>query len=199
MAATGAQTSKTSARRRIPAGIFTVADAVAAGISRPTIYRLVSGGSVIQLDRGIFQNPATDIDPADFDFAIACAHFGPQSTIGGLTALFRYGLIEQVPSKTWILVPQHIKRRGARYRVIRTKLDPLIGISRHRYYRIANINRAIVEALRYSTKLGLSTAIHAARTAIKSHQTSEAKILKAARNLGLERFVLRQWDAIIVE
>ena len=191
--------AKTNALARLPPGVFTLEDAAGIGLGRYLIYRLVDAGDVIQLERGVFQNPKSAISPEDIQLAAACTYFGPESWIGGLTALFRYGLIEQVPTKIWILVPPHVKRAGPIYRIIHTKLDPRIAVTRHCYYRIANVDRAIVEALRYATKIGLSTAIRAAREAIKSGQTSDAKISKTARDLGLQRFVLRHWDAIIVE
>ena len=184
---------------RLPRGLFTAHEATLAGIPRVSFYRMVIKGEVVQLERGIFMDAGVEIDPTVLDLAIACKRFGPDSSIGGLTALFRYGLVEQVPTKIWILVPPRVKRAGSRYRIIRTLLDPNVGVVKHRHYRIASVDRAVVEALRYSTKLGLSTAIRAARTALRQGQTTEQAILRCGTELGLRTVVLRHWDAIIVE
>ena len=184
---------------KLPTGPFTANEAIQGGIPRVTFYRMVRKGAVVLLDRGIYQDADAEIDPSTLDLAIACKRFGPSSSIGGLTALFRYGLTEQVPTKIWVLVPPTMKRTGRRYRVIRTNLDPNIGIEESEYYRMADVNRALVEALRYTTKIGLRTAIRAAREALKTGKTTEAKLMRRAKELGLENFVLRQWDAVVVE
>ena len=194
-----AKKSGAKEKSRLPLGLFSAGEAISSGIPRVTFYRLLSDERIVRHERGIYQNVVTDIDPSILDLAIACKHFGPQSSIGGLTALFRYGLIEQVPSKIWIVTPPSVKQTGIRYRVIRSRLDSKTGVVSHKHYRIADIERAIVEALRYSTKVGLSTAIRAAREAVRLRKTTESKILRRAKEMGLEKFVLRHWDAIIVE
>lgn len=199
MSKTIRRTPKPSTGGRLPMGLFTANEAIQSGIPRVTFYRMVRKGAVVLLDRGIYQGADAEIDHSTLDLAIACKRFGPASSIGGLTALFRYGLTEQVPTKIWVLVPPSTRRTGRRYRVIRTNLDPNVGIEESEYYRIADIERALVEALRYTTKIGLRTAIRATREALKSGKTTEAKLMRRAKELGLENFVLRQWDAIVVE
>jgi predicted transcriptional regulator of viral defense system len=47
----------------------------------------------------------------EIDFQVAYAKFGPDSAIGGLSALFYYNLAEQVPGETWVLIAPEKKSR----------------------------------------------------------------------------------------
>src|SRR5437762_1392150 len=73
-------------------GLFRIADARAVGISQPTLSRWVAAGKVIRVAPGLYCHPDFKIDPSELDFAVAGALFGPESVIGGMTALFHYGL-----------------------------------------------------------------------------------------------------------
>ena len=80
-----------------------------------------------------------------------------------------------------------------------SKLDPKEGVEDHGCYRMTNIERTLVEAFRYASKIGLRIAFHATRTAIKEKQTSIEKIHRQAKKLKLEKFIERYWEALISE
>ena len=67
------------------------------------------------------------------------------------------------------------------------------------YYRIVSIERAIAEGLKFAAKIGVETAIRAARNAFKQKLTTPAKVLKTARELKLDSFLMKYWEAITVE
>ena len=114
-------------------------------------------------------------------------------------ALFSTG--SETPLISWIelLVPPTREASNDRYRCIRTKADLGVSIEDHGLYRIVTAERAIAEAFRYATKMGLETAIKAARTAIRDKLTTTAKVLKVARALACENHMMKHWEAIIVE
>ena len=56
-------------------GVFKTAKAVELGISQPTLSRLASSGSITRLEHGFFVHSESEIDPADIDYALACAKF----------------------------------------------------------------------------------------------------------------------------
>jgi predicted transcriptional regulator of viral defense system len=180
-------------------GLFHSSDVKQLGISQPTLSRWVSAGLIQRLGTGIYQHPDHFIPSAERDYAIACFKFGTDSVIGGLTALFHYGLIEQVPQRIWVIVPHQIKTKDPLYRCLRTKTDSHQGIEDHGTFRITNIERTLVEAFRYSSKIGLRIALHATRSALSAKRTSLQKILRQAKALGLERFVEQHWESIIPE
>ncbi len=179
--------------------IFRTSDAVVAGVSQPTLSRLAASGIITRLEYGLYFHPEAKIDPAALDLAVACARFGEQSVIGGLTALFRHGLISQVPDRIWVMVPHNSRSKHKLYRILRTKNDPGVGVEDHGVYRIANIERSLVEALQYATKVGLQTAISASRHALLGGLTTESKVAKLAKLLGVESSFAKHWEAIVAE
>ena len=178
-------------------GVFTLMQAEKSGVSQQDISKLVKTGRLKRVSRGIYLHPDAEIGQS-VGFQIACAKFGPEAAIGGLTALFHYNLVEQVPGQTWVLVPPEKRSTERGYRLIRTKTVLDRGIIAKDGYKIVTIERAILEGLKLATKIGERTALIAARTAIAKRQTSEAKLGKAAKDLGLQSVLVRFFEAIAV-
>lgn len=177
-------------------GIFTLPQAEDLGLSQQELSRLVAAKELKRVGRGIYLHPEADLE-ADVGFQIACAKFGPEAAIGGLSALFHYNLAEQVPGHTWVMVPTERKTRESGYKLIRTKVSLDKGIITEHGYRIVSIERAILEGLKFITKIGERIAIKAARDALAKNQTTELKLGKAARELGLESVLTKYLDVIV--
>jgi predicted transcriptional regulator of viral defense system len=177
-------------------GIFTLAQAEKMGISQQSLSRLVAAKTLKRVGHGIYLHPEADLDQ-DVGFQIACAKFGPEAAIGGLSALFHYNLAEQVPGQVWVIVPAQKRSNMRGYKFIRTKTKMDHGIVNEKGYRIVSIERAVLEGLKYITKIGERTALKAAREALAKKQTTELKLGKAAKELGLES-VLSKYLEIIV-
>ena len=93
------------------------------GIAQSTLSRWVDKGFINHVSRGLYIHPQSSVSPEYLDFAIACSHFGFKSAIGGLSALFYYGLIEQVPQQVWLIVPPARKDESIqrKYKCLRTQ------------------------------------------------------------------------------
>lgn len=180
-------------------GVFNLANALGEGISKTTLMRLVANGQVFRVGRNLYLHSESSFPAEDVDYVVACSKFGHDATIGGLTALFHYGLIEQVPRKIWVIVPYDKKTIDSFYICIRTKTNPNIGVENHGRFKITNIERSIVEGFRYSSKIGLRVVIRALRKAIKEKQTTLEKIMRMARSLELENYIEKYWEALIPE
>ena len=167
------------------------------GISQPTLSRWVKSGEVLKLSHGFYVHPGFKIPPQELDYAVACAKFGPRSAVGGLTALFHYGLTEHPPAQVWVVVPPLQAYSNKYYRTLRTKTSPLHGIDNIHHYRMTNIERTILEALKFATKLGPRVAITAARTALKEGKTTEKKLGEMAKQLKLRSVFEKYWEAIV--
>ncbi|MEI8027667.1 MAG: hypothetical protein WCI18_15070 [Pseudomonadota bacterium] len=177
-------------------GPFTLAEAKQIGISHQELSILVKEEKVNRMEWGIYLHPKANI-PREIDFQIAYKKFGPNSAIGGLSALFHYNLAEQVPKQTWVLVPPEKRVSTRKFRIIRTKTPLNMGIIEGDGYRIVSIERAIVEAFKLSSKMGERTAIHACRVAIQQRQTTLKKIGMMAKELGLTSYFNKYSEAII--
>lgn len=177
-------------------GPFTLDQAREVGISHQELSILVKEEKIHRMQRGIYLHPKANI-PREIDFQIAYKKFGPNSAVGGLSALFHYNLAEQVPKQTWVLVPPEKRVNSKKFRIIRTKTPLNIGIIEGNGYRIVSIERAIVEAFKLASKMGERTAIHACRVAIQQRQTSLKKIGIMAKELGLTSYFNKYSEAII--
>lgn len=62
---------------------------------------------------------------------------------------------------------------------------------------MTNIERTIIEALRYSSKLGPRLAINAARKALQDNLTTERKLGEMATKLKLRPVIEKFWEAIV--
>lgn len=176
-------------------GVFTVAQANEIGVSQQSLSRLVASESLQRVGRGIYLHPAAELN-RDVGFQIAFAKFGPKAAIGGLSALFHYNLAEQVPGHVWLLVPPE-KRTGERgYKLLRTKVNLNHGIVSEKGYRIASVERAVLEGLKFIKKIGERTAIKAARESLANRRTTEMKLAKAAKELGLESVFAKYLEVI---
>jgi predicted transcriptional regulator of viral defense system len=177
-------------------GLFTLSQAEEVGIIHQELSRLVKDERILRMGRGLYKHPKTPIDK-EIDFQVACAKFGPNSVVGGLSALFYYNLVEQVPQQTWILVPPKKRSIENGYRLIRTQTPLDIGIIEGNGHRIVSIERAIVEGLKLATKIGERVAIKAAREAIRQKITTLNKIGKMAKELGLDSYLTKYFEAIV--
>lgn len=178
-------------------GVFTLAQGKSVGISQQEMSRLVAKRDLIRLGRGIYLHPKASLDK-DVGFQIAYSKFGPDSAIGGLSALYHYNLAEQVPGEIWVMVPPEKRTRETGYKLIRTKTRLDKQIIDEKCYRIVTVERAVLEALKFITKIGERTAIQAARESLANRQTTEMKLAKAARELGLESVLAKHLEVIAV-
>ncbi len=176
--------------------IFTLTEAESIGLSRQDVAKLVNEGKLLRMERGIFSHPKAKVD-REIDFQIACTKLGSDVVVGGLSALFFYNLIEQVPQQVWVLVPQNKKTKSRFYRLIRTKTPLDKGIIEADGYKIVSLERAIIEGFKLATKIGERTAIKAARSAIQQNQTTLKKIGNTAREIGLNSYFTRYFETII--
>lgn len=177
-------------------GIFTLPQAKDLGLSQQDLSRLVAAEKIKRVSRGIYLHPKAYLE-ADVGFQIACAKFGPEAAIGGLSALFHYNLVEQVPGHIWVLVPSERKTRESGYKLIRTKVSLKKNIVKEKTYRIVSLERAILEGLKFITKIGERTAVKAARDALAKRKTTELKLGTVAKELGLESVLIKYLEVIV--
>jgi predicted transcriptional regulator of viral defense system len=177
-------------------GPFSLAQAEQVGISQQELSRLVKGEKILRMERGIYLHPKAQTS-REIDFKVACAKFGPESAVGGLSALFYYNLADQVPQQTWVIVPPSKRVSSKKYRPIRTKISLKHGILEGDGFRIVSIERAIMEGFKLASKIGERTAIKAARTAIQQKLTTLNKIGKTAKDLELDSYLTKYFEAII--
>lgn len=136
---------------------------------------------------------------AKLDFISATQTFGASSYIGGLSALFYYDLIDSAPSRIWVVVSPGQRTRHKIFRLIRTRASLKTGIEERGQYRIASLERALIDALRFHRLWGRQTAIAAVRVALVRKRTSLGALFDMARALGVSRLFEKYADFISPE
>ena len=170
------------------------------GISQSTLSRWVDKGFIKHVSRGLYIHPQSSVLPEHLDFAIACSHFGFKSAIGGLSALFYYGLIEQAPEQVWFIVPFARKDESTqrKYKCLRTHTSLRIGIDKKKYLKITNVERTLLEAMKFATKIGQRIVISSARKAFKEGLTTEKKLAQMSSRLKMKNILQKYWEAIVI-
>ena len=182
-----------------PLGVFTKKEALEVlAISQPSFFRLVKGSDLIKVvDRGYYMHKDSNVKYEHLDFIVACKKFGEQSVIGGITALEYYNLTELIVPNIWVLIPLHQRTSThKKYKTIRTTTPLDIGIVEEDGFRIVNIERALIEGLKYHTKIGESTGFKAIIEALENKLTTEGKIYKMAKELNLKPYLDKKWELI---
>ena len=80
-------------------GVFRISDIRKFGVSKLKLAKLVRDEKILRLAPGFYVHQDSKLDPDEYDFALACKKFGSKSLIGGLSALYHYRLIPNVPDE----------------------------------------------------------------------------------------------------
>ncbi len=188
--------NKTQESKLKKLGLFTLPQAEEIGINHQSLSRLVKAEKIKRVARGLYVHPEAQLE-RNVGFQIAYAKFGPNAAIGGLSALFYYNLAEQVPGHTWVMVPTERKTRESGYKLLRTGVSLDKGVVTENGYRIVSLERAVLEGLKFNTKIGERTVVKAARDALAKRQTTELKLGRAAKELGLEPILIKYLEVIV--
>ncbi|HRZ78454.1 MAG TPA: hypothetical protein P5044_00475 [bacterium] len=177
--------------------IATLKHALDSGSTRAAFSKKISKGSFVKVGHGQYFNLNSNIPAEQVEFFVACRKFGENSVVAGLSALFYHGLIDQPPQQIWLIVPHEKRTNEKKYRLIRARKTYEYGIETNQYFRICDINRAIVESFRYSAKTGLRIAFTAVVRAVKEKKTTMPEILKMAKTLECENMVKKHIETIL--
>ena len=169
------------------AGVFQGEDTRRLGISQPTLSRLLARGSVKRIGRGFYAHRSSKLDPRWWPFAMACYKFGYRSTICGPSALYFHDLIPDPPPKIWIIVDKQQKTMVKGYRCLRIQTNPDIGVKQFGQFRITNLERTLVECLKYSSKIGKELAETVLRNALADRLTTKMNLIRMSGALGFYR------------
>ena len=180
---------------RLPS--FSISEARELGLSHPTLLALVGQGRIVRLSRGIYAVSGSEATGREGDFSVAHKRFEGQCVVGGLTALSYYQLLDEVPSKIWLLVPPHIRTTDRTYRLLRTKRDLSIGVIKEPSFMITSIERTLIDSLLFSSKIGEKVGKLAILRALRAGLTSEQKIFNMAKELDLLPLLDREWQSIL--
>ncbi len=107
-----------------------------------------------------------------------------------------HNLTEEVPRKIWMLVPVNKQTVDPKYRLLQTRKNLVLCSLKVQNFRVANIERAVVEALYYASKIGLDVALTSASIAIGTSQTTVSRLMTTGKKLGYETTMKKYWQSL---
>jgi len=166
--------------------VLTLHDARAAGLRKDQVYRLVQGGELERVARGVFVRPDL-IDPTVVPLAAATA-LRPQATMCLTSALVHHGLSDAIPFGPDIALPRGVRRPAGFDHVTWHSFDPAtFGIGRIRLddkddleLWVYSAERTIVDSFRLAHREGLDSAHTALRRWVRQRGNSPAALLTTA-------------------
>ncbi len=157
------------------------------GIKKNVLARLIRENKVEKIYRGIYASTKLERDQ-EFEFICASLSFSEKSVICLLSALTYYELTDLIGRKIWVMVPDHIRTTRGWLKIIRTRnLDTKTGLIQMNGFKIATIERTLVDAFIYKKMIGLKNASNAYKLAIQSKKTTALKVLQMAKMLGVDK------------
>lgn len=169
---------------------FTASDAKANGISRYQIEKMLTHGIIERLGRGVFRASSGDITEDEW-FKVATLWVGKPSAICLLSALSYYNLTDEIPKKTWVMVPHSKLSRHQNLYLVRIRSPRWdVGIDKHEGFWITSIPRTIADAFAHPQIIGSQVAIDSLRRAINENLTSIGAIYEMALELHIGHRIL---------
>lgn len=164
-----------------------------AGIEGVTIQRALRKGDLVRVGRGLYQDPAAEIDE-NLTLAEAAKRV-PRGVIAMTSALAFHGLTDQIPRKTWVAIrkgdwapvgsypPVRVVRFAAKYMTQ--------GIEHHRVsgveVAVFSAAKTLADLFRNSRLVDRSVAVEGLRAALEQRKATPGEIAEAARSGGAWR------------
>lgn len=164
---------------------FCYKEAIAAGVTRHHFRKLLKQGLIEQLSRGLYAEAKIDWDD-EHQFRSASVRIGNPSAICLLSSLAYYGLTDEIPNKTWIMVSFEKRSQFPDLKLFRTRNPHWdIGVEQHPGFKITSINRTLIECIIHKSKLGSQIGIQSLKIALSQKKTKIRNIAELSRQLGV--------------
>ena len=160
---------------------------VEAGVARVQLSRLVAGGELIRLARGVYTAPGVVL-PGSEEGVLVVAERIPEARLCLLTALRLHGLTTQAPFEVWIAIGN--KDRLPRLdwpplRVVRFSGEALTaGLETRtmgsKQVRVTTVAKTVADCFKFRSLVGLDVAIEALREALRARAASVDELWRYA-------------------
>lgn len=195
-----ADTAKALIQRK---GAVRSRELVEAGVARVQLSRLVAGGELIRLARGVYTAPGAVL-PGSEEGVLVVAERIPEARLCLLTALRLHGLTTQAPFEVWIAIGN--KDRAPRLdwpplRVVRFSGEALTtGLETRtmgsKQVRVTTVAKTVADCFKFRNLVGLDVAIEALRDALRARATSVDELWKYARLCRVSKIMRPYLEAL---
>ncbi len=178
---------------------FSLKEASRAGLTKYAIEQFIRAGTLERLQRSVYQvseRAHMDIEDAYRSATLRC---GLPSAICLLSALEHHHLTDQIPAKTWVLVPNSKRVQSNDLRLVRSRTPQWEkGIQKCDGYWITTPERTLIDCLLAKRIMGSAVALEALKQAAKSKKIKLSDIVDMAKTMGVLHQILSYIEALSV-
>jgi len=172
------------------------------GITAATIGRMVRGGDVIRLARGLYQLPDAPLD-ANHSLAEAAKRV-PKGVVCLVSALSYHELTDQLPHAVWMAIGTRDwmpKEGEPRMRIVRFTdallTDEVLTVPIENVpVKVFGVAKTIADCFRHRRKVGQTVALEGLQEALRQRKASPAEIARHAERGGVATVVRPYIEAL---
>lgn len=178
---------------------FSLEEAIAAGLTKYAVSKLLKQGSLERVSHGIYQAADRAMFEQEDQYRSATLRCGQPSAICLLSALEHYHLTDLIPNKTWIMVPNEKRVRANELKLVRLRKPHWeIGIRKASGYWITSIDRTLIECLLQKRLISSTEALSAIKQALEDKKTTLHNLFEVARKMKVLDRVLPYIQAFTI-
>lgn len=165
---------------------FSTEEAVAQGISKASLTRMVKAGVLERLSRGVYRINGADDGTGEDPYRMAAIRCGLPSAICLLSALEHYHVTDEIAKEVWVLVPAPKRVVSPDLKLIRSR-DPRwnVGIRKTKGYWITTLERTLVDCLLSRRFIGRQIALAALKQALAQRRVKLGRVYDMANKMGV--------------
>ena len=171
-------------------------------IPRSYLYRFVTDGRLIKLQRGLFR-PVGGVT-TEQQSLIEVSAKAPKAIICLLSALQFHGITTQLPSEVWLAIDVDARAPRIAYppiRVVRSSGRALaFGIRQHIIdgvkVRIYSPAKTVADCFKFRNKIGLDIAIEALREALRQKKATTDELWEAAKVCRVSNIMMPYMESL---
>ncbi len=183
-------------------GMMRLSEFKANGITAATIGRMVRGGDVIRLARGLYQLPDAPLD-ANHSLAEAAKRV-PRGVVCLVSALAYYELTDQLPRAVWMAIGNRdwMPKEGRPVmRIVRFTdallTDDVMTVHIEKVpVKVFGVAKTIADCFRHRRKVGQTVALEGLQEALRQRKASPAEIARHAERGGVATVVRPYLEAL---
>lgn len=174
----------------------------AAGVTGATIRRMLDGGEVTRLARGLYQLPDA---PLEVGHSLAeAAKRVPRGVVCLTSALSYHGLTDQLPRSVWIAVGKNDsyprgEKKAFRFvwfteALLTEDVDTVVieGVP----VRVFGVAKTVADCFRHRRSVGLVVALEGLQEALRQRKATPAEIVRSAKSGGVYTIVSPYLEAL---
>ena len=183
-------------------GIMRLSEFKVNGITAATIGRMVRGGDVIRLARGLYQLPDAPLD-ANHSLAEAAKRV-PRGVVCLVSALSYHELTDQLPRAVWMAIGTRDwmpKKGRPEMRIVRFTdallTDDVLTVNIENVpVKVFGVAKTIADCFRHRRKVGQTVALEGLQEALRQRKASPAEIARYAERGGVATVVRPYLEAL---